>query len=463
MAEPVEIPLGKREARAKSPFVSSQSLINGFVEIDPEQGPSIYKGPGLTQFADCANGAIRGMLELGDNALAVSGDALYTVNSSGTATAIGAISGYDPVVMASNGSQVAIVSDATSYVFNGTTLTPINDPDFLRAYSVDFLRQTMIFSKYDSGVFFTSEIADAEAYDALDKATAEFKPDKLLRVFSVGNNVLMMGEKSVEEYYYSGKPNGVPLSPTQTVLDYGIAGRDAVALVDNTAAWLAHDGTVRTLREASPIAVADPAITAQIQRWTDISLTRAFTLTGGGHEWLVLRNPSGCLWWDATTQLWSARQSYSSSTWRGVCGLFKFKKQLVGDADTGKIWQMSESVHAEGSDPLVCSIISRTMGPGGRPFTLEAIELECEPGVGLATGQGSDPKVYLQLSRDSGVTYGARMERSLGASGNRNVRVRWQGPFGDFPPHGGVIKFGISDPVRFVATRMWAEFTPNSP
>lgn len=463
MAEPVEIPLGKREARAKSPFVSSQSLVNAFVEIDPEQGPGIYGGPGLVEFADCANGGIRGFCELHDDLIAVSGDTLFTVDADGNETAIGAVSGYEPVVMASNGAQVAVVSDATSYVFDGTTLTAINDPDFVRAYSVDFLRQTMVFSKFDSGVFFTSEIADAEAYDALDKATAEFKPDKLLRVFSVGNSVLMLGEKSVEEYYYSGKPAGVPLSPTNTVLDYGIAGRDAVSLIDNTAAWLAHDGTVRTLREASPIAVADPAITAQIQSWSNLAATRAFTLSGGGHEWLVLRNPDGCIWWDATTQLWSTRQSFNSSTWRGVCGFWKFGKQLVGDADTGKIWRVSEGVHTEGGNPIVRTIVSRTMGPGGRPFTLEAIELEVEVGVGLASGQGSDPKIYLQLSRDSGVTYGARMERSLGAMGNRNVRVRWQGPFGDFPPHGGVIKFGISDPVRFTATRMWAEFTPNNP
>lgn len=463
MAEPVEIPLGKREARAKSPFVSSQSLVNCFVEIDPEQGPGIYGGPGLTEFAECGDGDVRGLSELNENLLAVSGDTLYTVDENGDETAIGAISGYDPVVMASNGSQVAIVSDATSYVYDGSTLTPINDPDFLRAYSVDFLAQTHIFSKYDSGVFFTSALADATDYDALDKATAEFKPDKLLRVFSVGKTVLMMGEKSVEEYYYSGKPNGVPLSATQTVLDYGIIGRDAVALIDNTAAWLAHDLTVRTLRSASPIAIADPAITTQIQGWANPSLTRGFNLSGRGHEWLVLRNPDGCVWWDATTQLWSTRQSYKSSTWRGACGFYKFNKQLIGDASSGKIWRLDADAHAEGSDPIIRTTVSRTLGPGGRPFSLDAVELEVEVGVGLATGQGSSPTVYMQLSRDSGVTYGARMERSIGASGNRNLRVRWQGPFGDFQPHGGVIKFGISDPVRFVATKMWAEITPNNP
>ena len=108
-------------------------------------------------------------------------------------------------------------------------------------------------------------------------------------------------------------------------------------------------------------------------------------------------------------------------------------------------------------------VTTHTLGPGGTPFTLDKVELEVETGVGLATGQGSDPKIWMQLSRDSGRTWGARMERSLGLMGKRNTVVVWQGPFGDFPQTGGVIRLGISDPVRFVAKKAWADFTPNRP
>lgn len=460
----VEIPVGRREAKAKSRFVSSQSLVNAFVERDPDAGEAVYGGPGLTEFADCANGEIRGMHWFNGVLLAVSGDTLFTVDTDGNETSRGAVAGYDPVIIANNGFQAAIVSDSTSYLIDtSNAFNAINDPDFRRATSVDFLKQILAFSEFDSGRYFTSELADAEAYNALDIATAESKPDKLVRIFADADELLLFGERGVEGVYFSGKPDGVPLSASPTNLAYGLIGRMAVTSIDNTVGWLAHDKTVRTLREASPIAIADPAITTQIQGWADASLTRAFTISIRGHEWMVLRNPDGCVMWDATTQMWSSRESYGLSTWRAGSAVWAYDKQLLGDAINGKIWRLDPDSHAEGPDPLVRKLISRTLGPGGAPFTLESVELEVEAGVGIATGQGSDPKIWMQLSRDSGHTYGALMERSLGASGERNKRIIWQGPYGDFPPHGGVIKFGISDPVRFVATKCWAEYTVNMP
>lgn len=457
----VEIPLGMREETAKSPFVSSQSLVNCFAERLPTAGWSIYGGPGLTQFAEVGEGPIRGQHDFNGPLLAVSGSLLFEVDENGEATEIGAVAGYDPVIIANNGTHAAIVSDSTSYIYDGTDLEPINDPDFQTASSVDFLKQTLIFSKLNSSTFFTSEIADAENYDALDKATAEAKPDKLLRVFVSGNEALMAGTRSMEGYYYSGKPDGVPLSPTQTLIEYGLAGRDAMCAIDNTVAWLSHLLDIRTLRSQSPIAIADPAITSMIQGWANPELAQMFSFAVRGHEWMAIRHPSGCAIWDATTQMWAMRESHGMGTWRVSNSVWAYNRNIMGDAEDGVLWTLDPDKNSEGSEPLVRKLVSHTLGPGGQPFTLNRVELEVETGVGLATGQGSDPKIWLQLSRDGGRTYGARLERSLGLMGKRNTRVIWQGPFGDFPPHGGVIKFGVSDPVNFTATRCWADYTVN--
>lgn len=460
----LEIPIGRREAKAKSPFVSSQSAINCFAERDPEPGipDSIYGGPGLTEFADCGAMPIRGAYTFGDSVLAVSGDTLYTIDENGDETARGAITGYDPVIISDNGTHAAIVADAITYLWDGTTLSAITDPDFRVASSVDFLDQYLAFSERDASRYFLSDLASASSYDALQVATAEYKPDRLLRVFADGGELLLFGTKTVEGRYNAGS-SPFPLQKTQTRLDYGLAGRDAVARIDNTVAWLAPDGTLRTLRSDSPIAVADPSITTAIQGWTNPGSARAFSFSIRGHEWLALRHAQGCYLWDATTGLWSRRQSHNSDTWRVACGTRAFGHELFGDAESGKIWRLNPDSHAEGSDPLVRSLVSRTLGPGGAPFTLNKVEIEMEVGVGLATGQGSNPQVWLELSHDGGRTYGSRMLRSMGAMGNRNLRVAWNGPFGDFLPHGGVIKLSCSDPVPFVVTRAWADITVNRP
>ena len=458
----IEIPIGKRESKAESAFVSSQSLVNCFWEAIPDGIEAAYGGPGLTQFAEVGDGPIRGEYVFGDTLYAVSGSMLYSVDTNGDETALGAVAGYDPVIISDNGFTMAIVSDSTSYLYDTTSgLVPINDTDFRRASSVDFLRQVFIFTEANSGRYFTSELADGTSYVATDVATAEIKPDNVLRVFVSGDEGLLFGTKSVEGVYFSGKPDGVPLSPTQTNLDYGLIGRDAVCAIDNTVAWVSNKRDIRTLRGGSPIAIADPTIITAIQNWTNPASIRAFSFAIRGHEWMALRHDEGCYIWDATTQMWSARKSYGQETWRVNSAIDFDNKIIMGDASEGILWQLDPAAHAEGSNPLVRECVTSTLGPGGSPFTLDGVELEVEVGVGLATGQGVAPKIWMQLSRDSGRTFGVRMERSLGAMGNRAVRVMWTGPFGDFRPEGGVIKWGCSDTVKLTMKRGWADITVN--
>lgn len=457
----VPLEIGSQLATAKSPFISSESLTNCFVERLPNGAEGIYGAPGLVQYGEVGDGPIRGQFTLSGTHFSVSGAELYQVDANGEGTFVGAVAGYDPVDMSFNGDQLVIVSDATSYVYDSgsATYSQINDPDFRIASSTDSIDQYSIFTEKDSGVWFISELTDATNYDALQVQTAEAKPDKLVRVVVSNNEVLLMGAETVEGRYDSGA-SPFPFAKSSTSLDYGMIGKHAYATIDNTLAWIDNNRMVRTLRSATPVSISDPAIATLIQSWSDASVTQGFNLTIRGHEWLVLRNPEGCICWDATTGLWHARESHDSATWR-VSTCTKVGNNLIlGDATTNQLWRLDPDTYAEGSDPLVRTSVSRTLGPGGVPFTLDGVEIEVEVGVGLVSGQGSAPQIWMQLSRDGGRTYGARMLRSLGAIGNRTLRVMFTGPYGDFPPHGGVIKFGVSDPVRLAISRAWADVTP---
>jgi hypothetical protein len=78
-----------------------------------------------------------------------------------------------------------------------------------------------------------------------------------------------------------------------------------------------------------------------------------------------------------------------------------------------------------------------------------ALELMMQTGVGLATGQGSDPQARLSWSDDGGYTWSNEVSRPIGKIGERNARVRWLrlGRGRD-----RVFKVEISDPVRRVFT-----------
>ncbi len=54
------------------------------------------------------------------------------------------------------------------------------------------------------------------------------------------------------------------------------------------------------------------------------------------------------------------------------------------------------------------------------------LQVEFTPGVGLQTGQGSDPQAMLRFSDDGGFTWSNEIWRSLGAVGEYLTRAVWR-------------------------------------
>lgn len=75
---------------------------------------------------------------------------------------------------------------------------------------------------------------------------------------------------------------------------------------------------------------------------------------------------------------------------------------------------------------------------------ISRLEVEMQRGVGLSTGQGSDPQVMLSISRDGGMTYGPEDWLSAGTIGDYRKRVYATrlGSARDF-----VFKLVVTDPV----------------
>ena len=67
--------------------------------------------------------------------------------------------------------------------------------------------------------------------------------------------------------------------------------------------------------------------------------------------------------------------------------------------------------------------------------------------VGTRTGQGENPQIMLQVSRDGGYTYGNEMWTSFGAEGEFLRRAEWRrlGVSRNY-----VFKFRITDPVKVI-------------
>ena len=119
---------------ARSLNAADARMINLFPEVLPEgkEAAWLQRAPGLRLLATVGVGPIRGLWTFNGVGYVVSGNALYSINSTWTPTLIGAIAGSGPVSMADNGTQMFIACNGTSYIYNASTLVlaAISDPDF---------------------------------------------------------------------------------------------------------------------------------------------------------------------------------------------------------------------------------------------------------------------------------------------------------------------------------------------
>jgi hypothetical protein len=113
---------------------------------------------------------------------------------------------------------------------------------------------------------------------------------------------------------------------------------------------------------------------------------------------------------DIASGLWHERESWdlngrSLGRWLGNCHVSCYDKELIGDAYSGKIGYLSASTYTEFGLTTQALATSPPVHSDRKRVFISRLELDIEAGVGIATGQGSDPQWMMRLSKDGGRTY----------------------------------------------------------
>lgn len=419
------IPFATMTAAGRSRSLTAERLVNLYAEEAPARARSpvvLRSTPGLSRFSVVGKGPIRGLHQLAGDLYAVSETELYRVDQDGNGTLLGTIPGIGPVAMADNGQQLVILDDAgDGYVWDGATLAQISDPDYPGANSCAFLNQYIVFGQKDSGRFFWSSILDAKTYDALDFATAEARPDRIVQVFAHNNTLWLFGERSVEVWWNTGSA-AVFERVSGGIIDIGcVAG--SVANVDASLYWLGDDGIVYKADGLQPRRVSTHAIEHLIRGRTN---PRVWAYKDEGHAFYVLGFDEGTVVYDATTGLWHERESFSLGRWRAASYARAHGRHLVGDPVLGLVYGMSLENHSDGTNAMQRRAISPPLHADGKPVFLGQVQVEFEQGVGLTDGQGNDPRVILDWSDDGGRTWSNERWAAIGKLGEYRKRAIWR-------------------------------------
>ena len=445
----MQVPFATHSYRSRSLPLSAQDLINYYAEAAVPNAKSfvvLHGTPGLKLFTTAGTGPCRGMHRMAGVLYVVSAARLYSVDSGGVVTDRGNIPGFDRVDMADNGTQLVIVSPNDGYVYDNTTQTleQITDPDFPGAGSVEFLDGYFVFSEPGSGRFFLSALFDGKNYDALDFATAEGAPDDTIEVFVDHRELFVLGQKTIEVWFNSGaSPFPLERAPGGFI-EQGIHNAGAIAKMDNSIIWLGDDLIVYRAVGFTPVRVSTHAVEFAIAGYTNRN-AEAFTYTQEGHKFFVLNFAEGTWVYDGTTGLWHRRLSFQKTRSRVHHHVPIYDKLLVGDFETGNIGELDLDTYDEYDTTLRAEATSLPLGDETRELVMASFQLVMETGVGLTTGQGSDPQAMLQVSDDGGRTWSSEMWESIGKKGEYQTEVKWN-RLGGFRSR--VMRVAISDPVK---------------
>lgn len=392
-----------------------------------------YAVPGLTAWATIANGgATRGLFAV-DNSqlLAVSGQAVVSLDPFGNGTFLGGMMGTGHVSFARNlkspEPQIVLVSSSQTKVVKGLTLSDITDPDLPPANSCDFLNRYVLFG-HSTGRFSYSDINEATSISSLSYYVAEGKPDGLKRLKVFGNQVWLFGEETTEIWVLTDSVDNPFRRLDGPYLDVGCLATHAVTQVGQRLAWVANDFTVRLASGYDAAIISTHAVSSAIEALADPREIEASVMTIRGHQMLRL-NSSEWTWVCNLTPgygMWHEEQSIGMSRRRAAHYARFAGKHITGDAEAAKLWEVDADVGVDGDTPLICRLVTapQHVYPGEVEFN--ALYLDGIAGAGLNTpdaAQTLDPVFMVRDSDDGGATWSSELTLPVGRLGATKTRA----------------------------------------
>lgn len=455
---------------ARSVNAADNRLVNLFPEIIPEAGKEpafLNRAPGLGLKVPVGTGPIRGLWVMGDKLYVVSRDKLYKVDSGYTVTTIGTVAGVSgPVSMADNGTQLFIACNGPSYIYNTQTnvFAEIIDGDFPGAVTVGYLDGYFVFNEPNSQKIWVTALLDGTSVDPLDFASAEGSPDGVVGVIVDHREVWVLGTNSVEVWYNSGNAD-FPLSRIQGAFnELGCVAPYSIAKMDNGLFWLGQDargqGIVYRANGYTGQRISTHAIEWQIQQYGTLSDAIGYTYQQDGHSFYVLTFPDANATWvyDAATQAWHERAGLSNGEFtrhRGNCQAFFNNDVLVGDYQNANVYAFDLGNFSDNGGTQKWLRSWRALPTGQNNLKRSAqhsLQLDLETGVGLVTGQGSDPQVMLRWSDDGGHTWSNEHWIAIGKIGEFYRRAIWRRLGMTMKLRDRVYEVSGTDPVKIAIT-----------
>lgn len=434
MPEYTPIPMGLTIGKGLSRRVSVESLDNMYAVPAPSNArhPVSVRGvPGLKLWSTVGDGPCRALQRLGDHIFVLSGTELYVVNQGKVATRVGSIPGAGHVPSIANGSAEtpealflgpddAYRATASSLPTGKPTLSAVGLPGYT---DVTYQDGRAILAEKSGEKFQLSDLDDFSSFNLLNFSAADAFGDDLVGCISDHGELILFGTRSIE--IWSNTAGAFQFSRSY-VLEKGCLSRDSIKKADNSVYFLGEDDNVYRLAGTQLQSISPGWVISLLRSSIGKASARAKVFVVDGHTIYSLKLSNLVVEYNTSTGLWNTRSSYGLNTWRAEEHVSAFGMHLLGDDSSGNIYELDLDTHTENGELHVRTMNAPPVYRGGNRFQMGALFAEFEGGVGLATGQGSDPVCMMSFSDNDGVTWSTEVNASIGISGDYENIAMWR-------------------------------------
>jgi len=334
-------------------------------------------------------GPIRGMRNVEGKLFVVAAQTLYQISNTGVAIPYGTIPGVGRVSMAHNqrglGNELLIVNGSAGYVFNTNTLVfgKITDEGYPGAFVADYVDQYLCQIEPQGRFWFHSDLADAYAYNTLDRYEAEADPDRMVSLLVSHREVLIFGKDTIEPFVNTGASEGTFERASNTVIEVGCAAKFTPRNLDNSVFWLDDKRLVRRMEGYTPVRISTDAIDAAFTECTEAEVNQAyaFTFEARGHKIYYITVPGRFTFgYDVLTGQWHRRATWNMPHWAVTDAVFWNGRWIVGSSINGRLYELDWLYKLDACDPLVRKRVTGKLWDAENEMTLNNVELKFQTG-----------------------------------------------------------------------------------
>lgn len=459
--------------KSNTQCTGTENLVNMYLEQKPDSSnyfPVVAVGtPGTSLWLDCGGSSVRGMLRYTDHFYAVVDDTLYKIEWPGVKTAVGTLTTTTGrVTIKAILGQLELADGANVYNYNvGTnTFTTLTDPSTpANCKQVLALNSKFILFQPNSQTLWVTDLADGTSITATHFFNSNSSYDIAVSGAVNTNLMYIFNEFSTDVWEDTGQVT-VPFTKVSGGnFSIGCAAEYSPLVVNNATYFLAQNESgvlgIGSISGLNMQIVSNHAFAERIRNFASYDDAFAWTDTIDGHIMYNITFPTsnvarGETWgYDTTTGVFFQRTTYYPGAdfypdydrHIANCNVSIQGIQLIGDYNSGKIYKLDPEAYTDNGQPIHREITSPTLVFSNQFFKMGKLEIDVEKGVGLVSGQGSSPLIFLEVSRDKGNTWTNKISRTAAAMGDYTSRFRWASLGGG---RAMTLRLTMSDPVQWV-------------